>query len=283
MTRKQIHKDLTHKLAGLYPVQEADAIACICLQYAGGFDTLQYHLNIDKAPDHNELSTIEACTRRLLAYEPIQYITGHTWFYGFKFHVNPAVLIPRQETELLVDIIIKENLTKQPQQILDIGTGSGCIAISLAVQLSESNVTAIDISLEAIAVAKMNAELNKAHVEFNVSDILDENCIISQPYDIIVSNPPYVLRSEVVHMLNNVTEYEPHSALFVDDNNALCYYESILQKSRSCLKQKGCIYFEFNETKTLEMKALLSKYQFDNMQFYEDFQKKCRFVRVIKN
>lgn len=283
MTRKKIQNQLAEKLSAIYPTSEAIAIAKVCMMHAGNFDALQYHLNIDTNPTKSEVSAIESMEKRLLKNEPIQYITGHTWFYGLKFLVNPSVLIPRQETEMLVDIVLKENISRKNLHILDIGTGSGCIAISLASNMPEWQITVLDISQSAIDTAKTNANLNKVKLEYFVSNILLETDKLNANYDIIVSNPPYVLQSEADQMHKNITEFEPHKALFVPDSDALLFYDAILHKSLTMLNSGGIIYFEINESKMPEVQSLLANYQFDNIKFYEDFHKKCRFVRALKN
>lgn len=194
-----------------------------------------------------EQSTVlQNAIERLNKHEPVQYVLGEAEFYGFKFKVNPAVLIPRPETEELIDLILSQVDKKQPLRILDIGTGSGCIAISLAKKLPHAQVSAWDVSLEALAVASTNATLNNAHVLFEQKDALTLTNII-ETFDVIVSNPPYVKTSESASMRANVLAFEPHLALFVADENPLIFYEKIFDFAQTNLTENGSIYFEINQ------------------------------------
>jgi release factor glutamine methyltransferase len=225
---------------------------------------------------------IMAALDKVLLKIPIQYILGETEFYGRKFFVNKNVLIPRCETEELVDLVIKENhFTKT--NILDIGTGSGCIAISLDCELPDTIVYAIDISPDALKVAVKNCNYNKANVLFAEYDILGNSKF---PYDIkfdtIVSNPPYIRMSEKKYMHDNVLKYEPHIALFVEDSSPLVYYDACLRFAENYLSNKGEIYVEINEFLGEEALALFHNYEFD-ANLIKDISGKNRIIKAIKS
>ena len=216
---------------------------------------------------------------RLKTHEPIQYILGKTSFMGLEFKVNNSVLIPRPETEELVRLILKEEL--EGKEILDVGTGSGCIAISLAKNLSNAKVTALDISEDAIEVAKENAKLNNVEIEFTKADIFEYQS--DKKYDVIISNPPYVLESEKSLMKKNVLDFEPELALFVEDNNSLKYYESILEFAYNHLIKNGFLFFEINENYSNELENICKLKYFSEIIFKSDIKKKNRFLIINMN
>ena len=216
---------------------------------------------------------------RLKTHEPIQYILRKTNFMDLEFKVNSSVLIPRPETEELVRLMLKEDL--DGKEILDIGTGSGCIAITLAKYLPNSKVSAMDISSDALKVAKENAKLNNVNIEFIKADIFEYQS--DKKFDIIVSNPPYVLESEKVLMKQNVLNNEPEIALFVDDINALKYYESIIKLSLNNLNSQGQIFFEINENYKYELNMIAQKYEYKIIDFKLDIHNKTRFLVLSKN
>ena len=216
--------------------------------------------------------------RRLKTNEPIQYVLGKTTFMDLEFKVNNSVLIPRPETEELVRLMLKEDL--DGKEILDIGTGSGCIAVSLAKNLSNAKVSALDISKDALEVAKENAILHNVSVEFINADIFEYKS--DKKYDIIVSNPPYVTKSEKGLMKKNVISYEPELALFVDDVSPLKYYESILNFSLNNLHSQGQIFFETNENYKYESNKLAQNYEYNIIEFKLDSHKKNRFLILSK-
>ena len=215
---------------------------------------------------------------RLKTHEPIQYVLGKTTFMDLEFKVNSSVLIPRPETEELVRLMLKEDL--DGKEILDIGTGSGCIAISLAKNLHNAKVSALDISKDALEVAKENAELNNVNIEFIHADIFEYQS--DKKYDVIVSNPPYVLESEKMLMKQNVLNYEPEIALFVDDINALKYYESVIKFSLNNLNSQGQIFFETNENYKDELNKLAQNYEYNIIEFKLDINDKNRFLILSK-
>ena len=215
---------------------------------------------------------------RLKTHEPIQYVLGKTTFMNLEFKVNSSVLIPRPETEELVRLMLKEDL--DGKEVLDIGTGSGCIAISLTKNLHNAKVSALDISKDALEVALENAELNNVNIEFIHADIFEYKS--DKKYDVIVSNPPYVLESEKMLMKQNVLNYEPEIALFVDDINALKYYESVIKFSLNNLNSQGQIFFETNENYKDELNKLAQNYEYNIIEFKLDINDKNRFLILSK-
>jgi len=218
---------------------------------------------------------------RVNANEPIQYILGSTYFYGRKFKVCSSVLIPRQETELLIEEVLKEVNPYTPGSVLDIGTGSGCIAITLAKELPSKRVLAIDVSQDALRIANENAQQLNATVEFYHANALTEKFPIQQ-VEIIVSNPPYVALSEKRTMKENVLEYEPHLALFVQDNDPLIFYRMIAEKGYEVLTKNGKVFVEINERFGEEVSELFSDIGFRNVRIVKDLQGKNRIVTALK-
>ncbi|MBP5688383.1 MAG: peptide chain release factor N(5)-glutamine methyltransferase [Muribaculaceae bacterium] len=217
---------------------------------------------------------------RLKRYEPLQYILGKARFHGHSFAVTPAVLIPRPETEQLVDMIVDEN-PGSDLDVLDIGTGSGCIAISLARALKFARVTATDISLAALEVAQRNADELKTQVKFIEQDILACRAP-SEAWDIIVSNPPYITEQEKAAMAPNVLDYEPHSALFVPDGDPMLFYRPIAAYASRALKNGGRLYLEINRAMGNLVGETLQRTGLSNIQIYNDFNGNVRFVTAIK-
>lgn len=224
----------------------------------------------------------------LTAQKPIQYIIGKTEFYGLTFAVNEHTLIPRPETEELVDFVLEDlaSSNNKPMKILDIGTGTGCIPISLAKNYSNSQIFAIDISEGALKVAQHNADLNDVKVEFFQDDIMNirhnEAIVPSQSFDVIVSNPPYVRQLEKAKMKPNVLDYEPHLALFVEDDNALQFYKAICEYAKDRLVVGGALFFEINEYLGQDMIALLKDFGFNNIELRQDVFGKDRMIKGVK-
>lgn len=217
----------------------------------------------------------------LKKHQPIQYILGDTEFYGLVFKVSPSVLIPRPETEELVDWVIKNSKEKQNISILDIGTGSGCIAVTLAKKLPNAKLFALDVSAEALKLATINAETNEVEVEFIEADILDWD-FGDLKFDIIVSNPPYVRELEKEAMSANVLNHEPHLALFVKDDDALLFYRTITDVANKILKPKGQLFFEINENLGEDTKQLLVDAGYENIELKQDVFDKNRMLKAIK-
>lgn len=226
-----------------------------------------------------DLLLIIRSVNRLLENEPLDYILGNTEFYGAMFKVGKEVLIPRPETEELCEWIIAEETTNN-LKVADIGTGSGCIAITLAKHLKNATVYACDVSTSALGLAKENAELNSVCISTKAFDVL-ENFPIEEKLDIIVSNPPYVLESDKAEMDKNVLDYEPHLALFVEDNDPLLFYRKIGEHAKRQLNTTGRLYFEIHERYSDEVQSLLSDLEFSNIEVRQDAQGKERMVRGV--
>lgn len=244
---------------------------------------ISFQFNLKNSLSDNQKLKYSNIKKRLKNKEPIQYIFNEAYFYGNKFYVDKNVLIPRQETEELVDLIINEN-NSENIYILDIGTGTGCIPISLSLKLKNSNIYSCDISEKAIEIAEKNSKLLNATVNFFIIDILNQSEYFSErKYDIIVSNPPYVTNSQKKQMQTNVLDFEPYIALFVDDSNPLLFYKEILNFSSLNLKSNGKLYFEINELYGNEVSELLNLYNYNKIEIIKDINNKDRFVKAIKN
>ena len=279
LTAKKIIHD---RLAPFYSQQEIEGIRKLIFEQVLELSSLQVHLNQRATISAANLAQIKEITDRLVRFEPIQYILGETEFYGSILKVNPAVLIPRPETEELVDWIIHDNKQLAPT-ILDIGTGSGCIPISLVKNAAGATAEGWDISTEALLVAKENAKINQVKIDFYYADIL--NLVYpskTEKFDIIVSNPPYVTDSEKHLMLQNVTDYEPHTALFVPDTDPLLFYRVIADMAIQHLKNGGHLYFEINERYGNEVAELLASKGFSDVQLKKDINGKDRMVKGFR-
>ena len=285
MTFGEWHRSVINQLGKIYSSGEAKAIARRVFEDALHITSVDFFLKSKSIADSATQIKLEEIIIKLLRHEPIQYITGIADFYGLKLKVNPAVLIPRPETEELVKWIIidlKESVKIKTSSILDIGTGSGCIAIALKKYISDATISAMDISTVALSLAKENAAINKADVNFIERDILSDNPSDASKYDIIVSNPPYITQTEKSKMSPNVLNYEPHSALFVQDNNALQFYKAISQYALNHLNTNGNLYFEINESLGKEVTQLLADYSFQNIILRKDINGKDRMIRCTK-
>ncbi len=266
------------RLHGLYPEKEISSFVFMLFEAYCGMSKTELLALKRETINESELLLVYDAVKELEQQKPIQYILGKTDFYGLEFSVTPAVLIPRPETEELVDLIIKENKNKTGLKILDIGTGSGCIAVSLKKYLPGAEVTAIDNSAEALELAQKNAEINHAEIVFKNLDMLNEQQWKDiGDFDIIVSNPPYVLESEKALMQPNVLEYEPSTALFVPDSDPLMYYDAIFRFAISKKKQSQ-VYLEINENKPGELIALAKKYEMSDIRIIKDINGKDRFL-----
>lgn len=264
-------------LTPYYTETEASTLRRILLEYITGI-AYPIFVSENKRLSESQLSKLIEILERLEKYEPIQYILGETEFYGLPFKVNRDTLIPRPETEELVELIINENRDRKVS-ILDIGTGSGCIAVTLAKKLPYAEVRAWDFSQGALDVARKNAELNDVKIDFSEIDILQEY-LTDRKFDIIVSNPPYVMESEKAEMQTNVLSYEPHSALFVPDNKALLFYERIANIALEILNDKGALYFEINRAKGEEIKMMLSQKGFVEIFLTKDISGNDRIIKA---
>lgn len=266
------------ELAGIYAREEIESLTFLIFEKLKGYSRTQFLLAKDEELCQEELSEIEKIVSRLKNHEPIQYILGTTEFYGLPFYTVPEVLIPRPETEELVQWIIQENKSSKPT-ILDMGTGTGCIAISLQKNIPQSTVLACDISPVCLETAKRNSELNSAEVSVIQYDILSNAPAFSFPeLDIIVSNPPYIRETEKTLMEKNVLDHEPELALFVPDENPLIFYEQIADFARIHLKNQGHLYFEINEAFGPEYYEMLQEKGFSEIVLKKDIHGKDRMI-----
>ncbi|PKQ66240.1 protein-(glutamine-N5) methyltransferase, release factor-specific [Labilibaculum manganireducens] len=269
------------ELAELYHARETESMAYILLEYVLNYSKSQIQLNRSENISDDDFKQIAVYTQELKTNKPIQYILGETEFYDLTFKVNEHTLIPRPETEELVHAIINEN-RQEGLHILDIGTGSGCIPISLAKNLKNAHVSSADISAEAIEKAKENAKFNQVDVHFFHRDILNWKNFDWDNFDIIVSNPPYVTEAEKSKMEKNVLDYEPHTALFVTDHDPLLFYRTIAELALLHLKKGGKLYFEINESLGNEMVILLKQKGFNSIRLRSDINGKTRMISAIK-
>lgn len=272
---------INSELAKSYPETEIQGFIRIIFDSVLNFSYTDIILQKDKKLDPSEFETIKNIVTRLKGYEPIQYILGECEFYGLKLNVNHAVLIPRPETEELVQWIVQSNI-KSGANILDIGAGSGCIALALKKEIVDAIVRGIDISDEALQVAKNNAAKNKLNVDFFQADILNWKSYAWSKYDVIVSNPPYVRESEKKLMETNVLEFEPEGALFVEDDNPLIFYAAIAEFAKENLTTNGYLFFEINEYLGDEMKNMLNSMGFNTIECRKDINGKDRMLACGK-
>ena len=270
------------QLCSIYDYEEANSLILILLEHYFKIDRIKMAMEPDLRLSESEMLTFHFAVKDLLKNKPIQYIIGETEFCDLKFKVNENVLIPRPETSEMVYKIVnsQQSTVNRHRSIIDIGTGSGCIAISLAKAFPESQVFALDVSEEALKVAKENAINNNVNVNFIHDNILNLKNIIETKFDIIVSNPPYVRELEKAEMHNNVLEWEPHKALFVSDNDPLIFYRGILEFAKSHLKENGEIWFEINEFLGKEMTDLCHELGFSNVEIHKDFRGKERILAI---
>lgn len=281
-TIKDIKPYLEKELAGIYPPEEISAFSSIIIKTVFRLSGLHLLASPDKHVTGKQAGKITGIAHELRTGRPLQYILGETSFYNCIIRVNSCVLIPRPETEELVDMIIKENREFRGT-LLDAGTGSGCIAIALAVNLPGSRVRGIDNNEGAIRLAAENAALNKASASFSVNDIFSPDLAPIGNTGIIVSNPPYVRESEKKMMSTNVLDHEPHSALFVPDSDPLLFYRAILKMAETILIPGGRIYFEISEAMGEAMAALLQSGNYTDIHVIKDINGKDRFVKATRN
>jgi release factor glutamine methyltransferase len=281
MLLKNYKTTFLQELSSLYDEQEIDSFFYIILEKLHGLKRIDLALNPETVMDGTHLKQWKSILTDLKIQKPIQYILGETEFYGLRFEVNENTLIPRPETEELVELIIKEEGKGKREegkvQILDIGTGSGCIAISLAKNIFNAEVFAIDVSEKALATAKKNAEINDVNVTFLLKNILG-TADLDQQFDIIVSNPPYVRNLEKAEIKPNVLEYEPHLALFVEDTDALLFYRKIAELAKKNLNPNGKLYFEINQYLGKETLSLLEDSGFRNVTLKKDIYGNDRMI-----
>lgn len=279
-TLRQLMDEARGKLAPIYGDGETTWLLRTIMEHVKGWNQVELLLRADKEVSDFTIGRVNEAVDKLLAGEPVQYIYGDTYWYGMTLKVTPDVLIPRPETEELVDMIVKEN-SGNDLRVLDVCTGSGCIAVALAKSLNFPSVTGIDISDAALAVARENASDQKVKVDFRKADALSLTPADGQ-YDIIVSNPPYVMESEKQEMDKNVLDHEPHIALFVPENDALKFYKAIATYSREALSDNGTLYFELNPLTANELADWMRKEGWSDVQLLPDMHSKIRFMVAKK-
>ena len=266
------------ELSILYPETEIQSFFTILVEFKLHLSRIQLALEHNFELDRDDLDFLENALLKLKNQIPVQYIVGETAFYGLLFKVDKNVLIPRPETEELVEWIVQNHKKSESLKILDIGTGSGCIAVSLAKNLPNAKVFALDISEEALNVAKNNAEFNQVTIDFIPADILTIEKL-PDTFDVIVSNPPYVRESEKDLMQQNVLSNEPHIALFVENENPLLFYDKIAELAKNHLTENGVLYFEINQYLGAETVDLLESKGFKNIELKKDIYGVDRMVK----
>ena len=281
MNYSQIKKIFHQQLKEIYIENEIDSLFFIALEYVTSISKIEYILQKEEEISEEKLIKLKFILEKLTKNKPVQYITKKAYFYGLNFYVNEKVLIPRQETNELVDWVLMSVTHSKPIKILDIGTGSGCIAITLKKNLPLSEVFAIDISNEAIQVAQKNANDNEVEINFSQKNILEINDLKSN-FDIIISNPPYVRELEKLEMAPNVLDNEPHLALFVPDNNPLLFYEKITEIALKNLTEDGMLFFEINQYLSAETKKMIENKGFKNVTLRKDLQENYRMILAKK-
>lgn len=291
MVLKELQNIFHKELDAIYGKEEVDSFFYLCTEHYLSVPRIQLTLEPELTITKPETDTFFKVLEHLKQQKPIQYLLGETEFFGLPFKVNENVLIPRPETEELVALILqnvkKENPNSKRINVLDIGTGSGCIAISLAKNLSNAEVYALDVSKEALVIAKQNAKINNTEIIFIEADILNQSCHSAldaeSKFDIIVSNPPYVRHLEKIEIQPNVLDNEPHLALFVEDDNPLLFYKAITNFAGKKLKPNGQLYFEINQYLGEETKALLTDANFENVELIKDLNGNYRMLKGRKH
>ncbi|MEM6523587.1 MAG: peptide chain release factor N(5)-glutamine methyltransferase [Bacteroidota bacterium] len=275
---KKLYQYIYNSITIDEPEEEVSAISYLILENQFGINRAEVIVDRSLNLSSKELKALHEFIDRVNNNEPLQYILGEAEFYGRKFIVDLSVLIPRPETEELVNLIIKENKGKKIK-FLDIGTGSGCIPITLSKELKETKAYAIDVDPRTIKTARANASKFDVNVEFMLIDILTEG-IPNSPYDVIVSNPPYIRESERAAMKENVKDHEPSKALFVVDDDPLLFYRRIAELSKESLKDGGRMYFEVHEDYGEDVQIMLDVLDFKEVKLIKDLSEKDRIVRA---
>ncbi|WP_334112165.1 peptide chain release factor N(5)-glutamine methyltransferase [Paucihalobacter sp.] len=290
MTFKEIHTQFHLKLDAEYGKNEVDAMFFLLSEQFLNKKRIDLSLTPYNMLVDIELSQLTEALNRLQNNEPVQYIIGTTYFYGLEFKVNQHTLIPRPETEELVSLAIESlkphHVDSDKINILDIGTGTGCIAISLAKLIGNAHVFALDISSQALKIAQENAALNAVEVSFIETDILKETNWTENfkniQFDVIISNPPYVRELEKAQMKDNVLNFEPTSALFVSDEDPLIFYRAIAKFASEYMKPNGLLFFEINQYLAQETKKMLEMHNFETIEIYQDLSGNDRMIKATK-
>ena len=278
MTIMELYRFFLAQLLGLYPKSEAENICSLLLENKAGITRTDMIKEPDKILDLDTIQAINDCLPALLEHKPVQYITGEAWFYNIKLKVSPAVLIPRPETEELADMVIRYLENKPGSAVLDIGTGSGCIPIAIKKNCPDADVTAIDVSIDALDIAKENAQNQQTVISFHELNFLEEKSRERlHSFEVIVSNPPYIPENEKEKLDKNVTAFEPHTALFVTNERPLVFYEMIALFGQAHLKTNGKIFMETHEDLAEEVASLFHNDLY-NSTIVKDISGKNRFV-----
>lgn len=276
----EIQRLMIKELEKLYPLEEAFAITNSLFMHYLGLSRAWVIMEKDRILSESELLPFQRALKRLLNHEPLQYITGKAYFYGLEFNVDHNVLIPRPETEELIKWVLSEVSGAEGNlKILDVGTGSGCIAITIKKELEQAEVYAVDISSEVLDVASDNASINNVSVHLNRLDILDKVSRNTLPvFDVIISNPPYVTPSDKDKMRLNVTDHEPDLALFVKEEDPLIFYREIIHFAKDHLSPGGRLFFECNESNAGEVALMMKADGYSKIELRKDMQGKERMV-----
>ena len=276
-------RDLYREVLGsMYEVVEVDALWKYSLEDKLNIKADSENLDEPLLTESN-FNTIIPVLERLATGEPYQYIIGEVEFYGCKLKVDKRVLIPRPETEELCELVLRENDTTKPINVIDLGTGSGCIPIALKSKAPAWTVDAVDISSEALTLAKQNAALNKLEINFQQADLLAANYSLLNTHSLIISNPPYIAEKEADSIKENVVVHEPHLALFIPDEDPLLFYRKMLDIGQRSLEKGGKFYFEFNEQYGKEMTELMQAKGYSDIRIIKDLSGKDRFAVCVKS
>lgn len=278
ITLKTLHEDMLARLTPVVGRREATAMATVIMEDVVGVEKADYIVNGDRTVEPETAERVDWTVRRVVGGEPLQYVVGSAMFHGMRFEVCPGVLIPRPETSALVDIVLDKTGSRRDLSVLDVGTGSGAIAVALARNLPFSDVVAVDNSDVAVRVASANCKRLKAgNVSVMKRDVLKEG-LPDGRFDIVVSNPPYVLESEEADMDRRVVDHEPREALFVPDADPLRFYRAIADGSTTRLKKGGCLFFEINPLQADAIGRLLTSLGYDDIEILPDFSGHKRYV-----
>jgi len=279
MTIKALQTYFREMLSQLYPKDEIDTFFHWLVEDRLELKPIDINIQAQNKLNQEDLLVFKNQLHRLQQQEPIQYILGYTEFYGLHFKVNPQVLIPRPETEALVNWVLEDHDLQSSKKLIDVGTGSGCIAVALKKQRPNFDISAIDISIKAIDVASQNAKNHQTDINFFCLDILKIQQLPND-YQIIVSNPPYVRYLEKAQMRNNVLSYEPHEALFVENLDPLLFYKTICRLAKN-LPLPVYIYFEINQYLVEDLKTMLQDFNLLTFDLRQDFRENMRMLRII--
>jgi release factor glutamine methyltransferase len=280
MNLVQIKEQYLLKLANIYDVREIESFFDVIVEELMQLNRMEMSWKKNESLDPLKEKEFTRILEALATKQPLQYILGHTWFYGRSFNVNPSVLIPRPETEELVQWILQSTNKKDALEVLDIGTGSGCIPITLKIELPNATISAIDISADSLATATANATLHNTAIQFQQLDILTANQL-SRHYDVIVSNPPYIPEKEKSAMHENVLEHEPHLALFVTNEEPLLFYKKITALAENHLNKNGLLFFEIHYDQAGAIQQMISQHGFE-VELRKDIYGQDRMIKARK-